>query len=116
MYAKDFDAIEKADIDQLVTNQVTERRTLDYKQSLPGGSDGDKKEFLADVSSFANASGGYLIFGIRDRRDSEGKPTGVPEIVEGLDGNADQEILRLGGRKGKGVAHGLVRVLLSTGS
>ena len=63
---------------------------------MPGNADKDKKEFLADVSSFANASGGDLVFGVEEKRDSDGKPTGVPERVSGLSiGNGDAEILRL---------------------
>jgi hypothetical protein len=93
---KTFDLIEKADIDALVTDEVREGRTLDYKETLPGGTDSEKTEFLADVSSFANASGGYLIFGIREKRDGDGKPTGIPEIAEGIAGiNPDSETLRL---------------------
>jgi hypothetical protein len=86
---KQFDAIEKTDIEALRDNKVHEGRTLDYKVKLPGNSDGDKKELLADVSSFANAAGGDLLFGIDE---SEGVPSDIP----GLDGvDIDAEILRL---------------------
>ena len=63
MIPKEFDAITKADIDALVTNAVTERRTIEYKQQLPDNGDEGKREFLADVSSFANAGGGATGFG-----------------------------------------------------
>jgi len=96
MIQKDFDDIRKEDIESLVKNGVQERRTLEYKEALPGNSDKDKSEFLEDVSSFANSSGGDLIYGVRDKRDPNGKTTGVPEAVIGLKGtNADQEIRRL---------------------
>ena len=96
MIAKEFDSITKADIEALVANAVAERRTIEYKQQLPGNSDGDKREFLADVSSFANAAGGDIIYGITEQRDEVGKPTGIPERAEGLAGiNADSEKLRL---------------------
>jgi hypothetical protein len=96
MINKHFDLIEKADIDGLVANAVTESRAIDYKEVLPGGADADKREFLADVSSFANASGGDLVYGIREQRGADGKPTGIPESVVGLPGaNVDAEILRL---------------------
>lgn len=96
MIAKEFDAIAKADIESLVSNSVAEGRFIEYKQQLPGGSDEDKREFLADVSSFANAGGGDLIYGIVEKRDAAGKPTGTPEQVDGLAGvNADAEIRRL---------------------
>jgi len=96
MINKPFDLVEKADIDALVTNEVREGRALDYKEKLPGNSDSEKSEFLADVSSFANASGGYILYGVREKRDTEGKPTSIPESADGLEGaNADSEILRL---------------------
>lgn len=95
MINKRVDQIEKADIEALVSDEEPENRNLDYKQELPGGSDGDKKEFLADVSSFANAAGGYLIYGISEKRDKDGKATGIPENANGLSINADSEIKRL---------------------
>jgi hypothetical protein len=50
---------------------------------------------LSDVTSFANAAGGDLIFGVRERRDA-GKPTGEIEAIVGLSGlNVDAERLRL---------------------
>jgi hypothetical protein len=57
---------------------------------LPSDSKHDKREFLADVSSFANASGGDIVYGIAEEN---GSPLGP---LEGLDiANPDQEILRL---------------------
>ena len=88
---KSIDKIIQADLQALVDNAVLEHKTIEYKQSLPDNSDADKKEFLADVSSFANASGGDLVFGIIQE-----KTTGEPRKVEGVDvENVDQEILRL---------------------
>ena len=43
MIAKPLEAIEPADIDQLVADKVAESRTLDYKEKLPGQSDSEKK-------------------------------------------------------------------------
>src|SRR5947209_7493670 len=96
MIQKQFDKIEKADLESLVLNEVREGRTLDFKQQLPSNADKDKKEFLADASSFANATGGDLLIGVVEKRDGEGKTTGVPESVPGLAGiNADAEVRRL---------------------
>ena len=79
------------DLQALVDNSVLECKTIEYKQALPSNSDSGKKEFLADVSSFANASGGDLIFGI-----IADKKTGTPKSLEGLTiENTDQEITRL---------------------
>ena len=96
MIPKKFDAITQADIDALVANAVAESRSIEYKQQLPSGTDDDRKEFFADVSSFANAAGGDLIFGVADKRDTNGKSTGIPEKADGLAGvNADEQIRRL---------------------
>jgi hypothetical protein len=96
MIPKALDQIGKQDIDYLVAEARAERRTLEYKESLPGNGDEDKKEFLADVSSFANASGGDLLFGVVDKRDANNKPTGIPASAPGLAGvNAGGEKLRL---------------------
>ncbi len=91
MIGKEIDKIEEEDLQDLIDNQVLEHKTIEYKQSLPGKSPSETKEFLADISSFANANGGDIIYGITEDRD-----TGLPKAVEGLViGNVDQEILRL---------------------
>ena len=59
-----FIEITDSDIRTLKDNRVPESQELEYKQELPGNSDSAKKEFLADISAFANAQGGYLIIGI----------------------------------------------------
>ncbi len=92
MINKDIEQITKDDLQALIDNEVIEHKTIEYKRALPGDSAKEKKEFLADVSSFANASGGDLIYGI-----TEDKKTGAPTTpLDGLDiDNVDQEILRL---------------------
>jgi len=76
MIQKQIDAISKSDIDELIANSDNESKTLEHKQELPGNSDKDKKEFLADVSSFANASGGDILYGVVAQVDEDGKKTG----------------------------------------
>ena len=91
MIGKSIDKITEEDLQSLIDNSVLEGKTIEYKQSLPSNSDSDKKEFLADVSSFANASGGDLIYGM-----IEDKNTGIPKALEGLTiENVDREISRL---------------------
>lgn len=86
---KQLESIEESDLQSLVDNKVLEGKMIEYKESLPGNTDSEKKEFLADVSSFANAAGGCLIFGIK-------QTSGVPSEVCGLQiTNIDAEILRL---------------------
>lgn len=86
MINKQIALIELDDFEQLKNNAVAEGKTLEYKRSLPSNADGDKKEFLADISSFANASGGDLVFGIEEEK-------GVPLKISGVDvENVDEEI------------------------
>ncbi|MHC5056819.1 MAG: AlbA family DNA-binding domain-containing protein [Planctomycetota bacterium] len=88
MIPKTFDVIGKADIEALIADGVRERRTIEYKSALPGRTDKEKHEFLADVSSLANSAGGYLIFGI-EAEDA------VPTKAIGLECVPDKTVLRL---------------------
>jgi hypothetical protein len=89
MIPKNFNDINESDFKTLINNSVAEGRTIEYKRELPGNSDADKKEFLADISSFANASGGDLLYGIEEDK-------GIPIYIKGLDiDDTDQECLRL---------------------
>ncbi|MBN2476588.1 MAG: ATP-binding protein [Pirellulales bacterium] len=77
MIPRQFGDITKADIDALLADGVPEGRSIEYKLALPGNSDKDRKEFLADISSFANAAGGDLLFGLGAQK---GIPTGIPGL------------------------------------
>ncbi len=105
MIQQGFEQIGKPDIDALIANAVAEGKAIDYKESLSVGTDGEKKEFLKDISSFANASGGDILYGVREKRDAAGKPTGLPDEARGLAGiNVDQEKLRLDNLIRNGIA------------
>jgi hypothetical protein len=95
MIDKAINQINKSDIESLVNTKVAERRTLEYKQQLPEKGD-PSREFLYDVASFANASGGDMIFGITDERDADNKSTGLPSSAEGINvSNIGDAITRL---------------------
>src|SRR5262245_44214970 len=89
---KPLEGISEADLQTLLTDpelERLERRRVEYKAQLPSELRDDRKEFLADVTSFANASGGYLIYGIEAH-------DGIPTSIPGLDiANVDQEKQRL---------------------
>ncbi len=55
MIPNEIDQITEDDLHALIENSISEGKTIEYKQELPNNSDSAKKEFLADVSSFANA-------------------------------------------------------------
>ena len=88
-FHKPLEDLEIADIQALVENKVPEDKTLDYKLELPGNKDKEKKEFLGDVASFANTSGGFIIFGIQEEK-------GIPTSIEGFESeDIDKDIQRL---------------------
>ncbi len=96
MIPKRLEEITDEDIAILVATKTPESRTLDYKQTIPGNTTEERKDFAADVSALANSLGGDLVYGVTEERDSAGKPTGVPDEAGGVAlANADQETRRL---------------------
>ena len=84
-----FDEVDEAALQSLVENQVRESLTLDFKETLPGKSDQDKRELLKDVTAFANADGGDLLFGV-------GEDDGVAARLPGVSSDSlDTEVQRL---------------------
>jgi hypothetical protein len=77
--ALDLKELEKLGLEDLIDlrdNKVPESKVLDYKIALKFG-DKDKREFLADVSSFANTAGGHLLIGVKEEG---GFPTDFPGV------------------------------------
>ena len=67
---KPLHQIDEDDIKSLVENQTPEGEKLEYKEQIPFQEKNipdEKKEFLKDISSFANKSGGRIIYGISDK-------------------------------------------------
>ena len=85
---KPIEEITEDDLVGLVEAAVPERQDIDYKLETYGNTDGDKREFLADISSFANTAGGDIIIGM-------GEDGGIPMSVPGIDLDIDNEKLRL---------------------
>lgn len=77
MMDKPVAQIGKADVDALIASARAEDRTIEYKRDLPGGGDEDRREFLRDVSAFANALGGDILYGIEE---NAGLPTAAPGV------------------------------------
>lgn len=77
MLAKDIDQITVADLEALVENRIPEGRTLEYKRDHYGRKDEDRREFAADVSALANASGGDLLIGISEVEGVASEVVGV---------------------------------------
>ncbi len=76
IFNKQIDKLNIEDIQSLIDNSVCENKKLEYKKELNILTDSDKKEFLADISSFANANGGDIIFGVEED-DNEKIPSKI---------------------------------------
>ncbi|MCA9584490.1 MAG: ATP-binding protein [Myxococcales bacterium] len=96
MIEKPLSAITTADVTAFLARRVPEGRTLDYKEELGNVAQRDpKKEFVADVCAFANASGGDLVIGVAEERDSTGGKTGLPGAANGIAlGAAEDDVKR----------------------
>lgn len=66
------------ELNQLIANQTCEKKTIDYKLTLELDDDEKKKEFLADIVSFANTLGGLLIYGMEQE-------AGIPTKLIGIE-------------------------------
>lgn len=86
---RDLLKVTQDDIQTLVAERHAEGTYLEFKRELPRPDAGGRHEFLADVSAFANSSGGDLVYGIEE--DGEGRAA----AISALQGNADEECRRL---------------------
>jgi hypothetical protein len=82
-----LDQIDEAALQALIDGRTSESRSIEYKRTSYGASNADHSEFLADVSSFANTSGGDLVIGMR-------ATDGIPKEFSPLDIAIDAEALR----------------------
>jgi schlafen family protein len=89
MIPKPLSNIGEPDIQAFKDAGVQEGQTLEFKRDLPGTRDEDKREFLADVSSFANTDGGDMIYGVAEDQGV------ITDIVGASSPDFDAEILRL---------------------
>src|SRR6267142_1936011 len=77
--------ITEDDLGRLIDAQAAESLHVEYKRETYPGNDEGHREFLADVSSFANAAGGDLIIGMIA---AKGVPTGIHPFT--ADGEAER--------------------------
>lgn len=78
-------------LERLIADEVQEGPHIDFKRDLPANWDNAaKSEFLADVSAFANAGGGDVVYGVDE--DGAGQASSlVPQVV----GNINAAVLRM---------------------
>jgi predicted HTH transcriptional regulator len=85
-----LEQVQQHHLQSLIDAQAPETQTIEYKRETYGGNDDARAEFLADVSSFANTSGGDLVIGLEARE-------GVPIALTPFNGSVDIELCRLDG-------------------
>lgn len=86
---KFFDEINETDLQQIIGNKAPGCKAIEYRESLPDDSFEHQKDFLAEVSSFANTVGGHLIYGVIEQN-------GIPIALPGISSkDPEREILRL---------------------
>jgi Predicted transcriptional regulator containing an HTH domain and an uncharacterized domain shared with the mammalian protein Schlafen len=68
MINKPFDEIIYKDIVALKEEEIQEGKKIDYKLEIDLKKPGERKEFCADVTSFANTVGGQLIYGVKEEK------------------------------------------------
>lgn len=71
--------MDAAAIESLIEARSPEAQRLEFKRELPGSKESEKKEFLADVSAMANASGGHILYGVSE---SDGCADAITGIVD----------------------------------
>ena len=86
---KQINAIVAEDLNALKAAAVREGKTIEYKERIAIETDDQKRKLLASVASFANASGGDIVFGIKAQ-------DGVPkEILPLKDFDPDRDVRTL---------------------
>lgn len=86
---KNFNEIDAATLDALVESSAMESLHLDFKRDLYERDDKSKREFLKDISAFANTQGGHLIIGIDEHEGAASRVTPITGV------DVDEEQMRL---------------------
>lgn len=85
MIPTDLEEISEQDIKDLIRDGVPESLTLEFKEMLNFQTDEERKELLADIASFANVSGGDIIYGLSAERNNHNKTTGRAAVITGIE-------------------------------
>jgi len=83
IFQKSFDNITSVDIQNLIDIKYKERQRVEYKREMYKHTDKYRKEMLRDISSIANAYGGFLIIGVEaDNKGIPLKPVHVDNVED----------------------------------
>ncbi|MFI7661782.1 helix-turn-helix domain-containing protein [Micromonospora parva] len=79
LFGSRLDALTPAHVRSLVTSGVQEAFDLDFKLTLYGRTDSDKRALAGDVAALANTSGGIILLGVDE--DDQARATNAPGVV-----------------------------------
>lgn len=82
LIGKNFDQIDESTLRSLIEAGATESTYLEFKRDSYGSTDANKKEFLKDITSFANCLGGHLLIGIDEE---DGAASALTPLTIGID-------------------------------
>jgi len=85
LFGKALSEVSMEDIETIVRDKIPESRTMDYKLEVHPATDAGNKEFLKDISAFANTVGGYVIYGVDEKE-------GIPTSIKGVEVNDFDEL------------------------
>lgn len=73
------DQLAASNMEALVSARVSEEFDLDYKSSLYGAGDSEKRDLAGDVAALANSAGGVVIIGIEE--DAHARAAAAPGVA-----------------------------------
>lgn len=97
IFAVPVHALAAEHIQTLVRDRVPESFDLDYKLTLYGTSDANKRDLAGDVAALANTAGGVILLGVDE--DDQARADAAPGVVL-----SDDEQRRMGAIVAAGVA------------
>jgi len=77
-----LDAISESNLRHLVEEGIPESKTIEYKRALIYATNDQKREFLSDVTAFANTDGGDLVLGIAENNGGAAELIGLNNFVQ----------------------------------